>query len=159
MNLDEAPRVTDASSMSASPAARSVRVSRKMAAVEPSARDTPEDTIGTEREETACLSRRALAIFEGMAVCEVAWCEGGSLPETLYACLYLHQQTFAAMLMSLGWTLPVSPSGSIPPSIDLEIKRGAKRLFDCGTRTTSVLLYGVMNNRCRVTNRRRGSFS
>lgn len=144
MNLDEALRVTDAPSVSASPAARSRRVSRKTTAVEP-------NTLGTEREETACLSRRALAIFEGMAVCEVAWCEGGSLPETLYVCLYLHQEAFAAMLTNLGWTLPVSPSGSIPPSIDLQIKRGVEESFDRGTRTTSVLLYYVTKKRCLAT--------
>ncbi len=49
-------------------------------------------------------SQRALSVLDGMAVCEVAWHDGGSLPETLYACLYLHPAVVAAVLGGLGWT-------------------------------------------------------
>eukprot|EP00903_Cladosiphon_okamuranus_P014294 g13276.t1 len=68
-------------------------------------------------------SRRALSVLDGMAVCEVAWHEGGSLPETLYACLYLHPTVFSAMLEGLGWASPPVKLGA-PPRLDLRIKEG-----------------------------------
>ena len=58
-----------------------------------------------------------------MVVCEVAWHEGGSLPETLYACLYLHPAVFSAMLEGLGWRAPpVKPT--VGPRLDLRIREG-----------------------------------
>ncbi|CAM9614987.1 unnamed protein product, partial [Laminaria digitata] len=70
-------------------------------------------------------SQRALSVLEGMAVCEVAWHEGGSLPETLYACLYLHPRVFTAVLEGLGWVLPApSSSGEVHAKLDLNIKEG-----------------------------------
>lgn len=59
-----------------------------------------------------------------MAVCEVAWHEGGSLPETLYACLYLHPAVFSAMLGGLGWALPPAKPAAAAPRLDLRIKEG-----------------------------------
>ena len=70
-------------------------------------------------------SRRALSVLEGMALCEMAWHEGGSLPETLYACLYLHPRVFSAVLEGLGWVLSApSSSGEVHPKLDLKIKEG-----------------------------------
>lgn len=70
-------------------------------------------------------SQRALSVLEGMAVCEVAWHEGGSLPETLYACLYLHPRVFTVVLEGLGWVLPApSSSGEVHAKLDLKIKEG-----------------------------------
>lgn len=60
-----------------------------------------------------------------MSVCEVAWHEGGSLPETLYACLYLHPAVFSAVLRELGWPLEQAPGSSgARPRLDLKIKEG-----------------------------------
>ena len=71
------------------------------------------------------LSQRALSVLEGMVLCEVAWHEGGSLPETLYACLYLHPRVFTAVLEDLGWVLPApSSSGEVHPKLDLKVNEG-----------------------------------
>lgn len=85
--------------------------------------DPPTD-VDDEDGDELFLGRRALAVLDGMAVCEVAWHEGGSLPETIYACLYLHYQTFSAILEELGWKVPPIPPGGVPASIDLGIGRG-----------------------------------
>lgn len=60
-----------------------------------------------------------------MSVCEVAWHEGGSLPETLYACLYLHPVVFSAVLRGLGWAAPEHNSTAFP-RLDLRIREGVK---------------------------------
>lgn len=78
---------------------------------------------GDPHQESA--SRRALSVLDGMAVCEVAWHEGGSLPETLYACLYLHPTVFSAVMAEFGWGLPaLSAPGTVHPKLDLRIKEG-----------------------------------
>ncbi|CBJ30997.1 conserved unknown protein [Ectocarpus siliculosus] len=70
-------------------------------------------------------SQRTLSVLDGMSVCEVAWHEGGSLPETLYACLYLHPDVFSAVLRGLGWPLEQAPgSSSARTRLDLRIKEG-----------------------------------
>lgn len=63
-------------------------------------------------------------MLDGMAVCEVAWHEGGSLPETLYACLYLHPTVFSAVLAGLGWVLPPVSGSTAHPRLDLRIREG-----------------------------------
>lgn len=69
--------------------------------------------------------QRARSVLDGMAVCEVAWHEGASLPETLYACLYLHPTAFSAVLKGLGWEVPALASvGGVHPKLDLRIKEG-----------------------------------
>lgn len=68
-------------------------------------------------------SQRALSVLDGMAVCEVAWHEGGSLPETLYACLYLHPAVLSAMLEGLGWAAPPAKLAATP-RLDLRINEG-----------------------------------
>ncbi|CAN0363274.1 unnamed protein product, partial [Ectocarpus sp. 12 AP-2014] len=70
-------------------------------------------------------SQRTLSVLDGMSVCEVAWHEGGSLPETLYACLYLHPAVFSAVLRGLGWPLEQAPgSSSARTRLNLRIKEG-----------------------------------
>lgn len=72
-------------------------------------------------------SHRALSVLDGMTICEVAWHEGGSLPETLYACLYLHPVVSSAMLAKLGWELPSLVVGGVHSTLDLHIKKGSYR--------------------------------
>ncbi|CAN0172427.1 unnamed protein product, partial [Ectocarpus sp. 12 AP-2014] len=70
-------------------------------------------------------SQRTLSVLDGMSVCEVAWHEGGSLPETLYACLYLHPAVFSAVLRGLGWPLEQARgSSSARTRLNLRIKEG-----------------------------------
>lgn len=84
-------------------------------------------------------SQRALSVLDGMAVCEVAWYEGGSLPETLYVCLYLHPPAFCAVLEGLGWVVPeLRAVGGVHPKLDLKIKEGSSSFLRDG----KVLLFG-----------------
>lgn len=72
------------------------------------------------------LSERALSVLDGMSVCEVAWLEGGSLPETIYACLYFHPIAYSAMLRDLGWNPPPRGSDGVGAvAMDLDIGEGA----------------------------------
>lgn len=126
-NLDEVTRTSQASCPAANRAASTAKQGVSSVATD---LEGYGETV-SRRHEDLCLGRRALAILDGMTICEIAWHEGGSLPETLYACLYLHQQAFTAILSDLGWELPaISPTGGVPPNIDLGIYRGM-----WGTRT------------------------
>lgn len=80
------------------------------------------DEIDTEQHTSS--SYRALSVLNGMTICEVAWHEGGSLPETLYACLYLHPAVYNAMLAKLGWEMPSQVVGGVHSTQDLNIKKG-----------------------------------
>ncbi|CAN0151275.1 unnamed protein product, partial [Discosporangium mesarthrocarpum] len=78
------------------------------------------DTLKSGDAPTAeeCL----LDILDGMAICEVAWHDGGSLPETLYTCLYLHPQAYSVLMQELGL-------GPLPPphgqqKLDIRIEPG-----------------------------------
>ena len=78
-------------------------------------------------------SQRALSVLDGMTVCEVAWHEGGSLPETLFACLYFHPAVFSAMLADLGWELPpLAMVGGVHPTMDLKVKEGLYNAIPAG---------------------------
>lgn len=89
----------------------------------PSIADEVHDDIDTQPRTSS--SQRALSVLDGMTICEVAWHEGGSLPETLYACLYLHPAVFSAILANLGWELPSVVVGGVPSMLDLKIKKGS----------------------------------
>lgn len=93
-------------------------------------------------------SQRALSVLDGMAVCEVAWHEGGSLPETLYACLYLHPVVFSAMLEGLGWAAAPPARLAATPRLDLRIKEGVLRVE--GLRTSSKTRRRQVLNACGV---------
>lgn len=81
------------------------------------------DATDVTRLHHDALSERALDVLDGMSVCELAWHEGGSMPETLYACLYLHPITFSAMLRELGWEPPpLGSEGMGKRALDLGIK-------------------------------------
>lgn len=81
--------------------------------------------VGSGAQGTPSPGQRVRSVLDGMAVCEVAWHEGASLPETLYACLYLHPTVFSAVLEGLGWELPALASvGGVHPKLDLRIKEG-----------------------------------
>ena len=96
-------------------------------------------------------SQRALSVLDGMAVCEVAWHEGGSLPETLYACLYLHPAVFSAMLGGLGWAPPPAKLAAAP-RLDLRIKQGGDAGFDRGRgRQVSTHVSTMPVVRCRLS--------
>lgn len=85
----------------------------------------PAEVISPGAQGTPSASQRALSVLDGMAVCEVAWHEGASLPETLYACLYLHPKVFSAVLAGLGWQVPALVAvGGTHPKLDLRIKEG-----------------------------------
>lgn len=91
----------------------------------PSLAPAAREPAAASRDTLASRSRRALAVLDGMAACEVAWHEGGSLPETLYACLYLHPVVFSAVLGGLGWEAPaLGAVGGVYPRLDLGIKDG-----------------------------------
>jgi Arc/MetJ-type ribon-helix-helix transcriptional regulator len=40
-------------------------------------------------------------VLDGIVTCEVAWHDGGSMPETLYTCLYLHPAAYGQLLKEL----------------------------------------------------------
>ncbi|CAM9268741.1 unnamed protein product, partial [Phaeothamnion confervicola] len=47
-----------------------------------------------------------LDVIQRAVACEVAWLEGGSLPETLFCALYLHPDAIRALCTRLNWPLP-----------------------------------------------------
>ncbi|CAM9628360.1 unnamed protein product, partial [Choristocarpus tenellus] len=86
---------------------------------------TDEALLGNE---TISPAEVLLGVLDGMVVCEIAWHEGGTLPETLYTCLYLHPLAYSALMDELGLG-PLPQVGF--PKLDLQIDSG-----NCGNRNT-----------------------
>ncbi|CAM9261371.1 unnamed protein product, partial [Sphacelaria rigidula] len=115
----------------------------------PEVAQTAATTVGDTARSRDALSERTLAVLDGMSVCEVAWLEGGSLPETVYACLYFHPTTYSAMLRELGWDPPRLDGGS-STTMNLGIRNGKTLPWKPVVRalTLAVLAQSLATLRC-----------
>lgn len=83
------------------------------------------------------------SILDGLISCEVAWYEGGSLPETLFTCLYLHSPAYYKLLEAVGIEQPPNYIGSrlYPPTIDTDIgETGSELVIPAGNEKALVLV-------------------